>query len=145
MSIKSDKNKIKLTKEEIEKRIYDFNIIQDEIKKELQVLHKEIEDIAKVENKEYIGKCYKRNIYDESIGSTIYYRVLGISESNSNNFWVLSVKYPDEDAAISTSYISKELINFLGNKEFFLRQLTPISKEEYNKALNDIYAYLTDI
>ena len=145
MSIKSDKNKIKLTKEEIEKRINELNMIQDEIKKELQVLHKEIEDIAKVKNKEYIGKCYKRNIYDESIGSTIYYRVLDISESNSNNFLVLSVKYPYEDTAISTSYISKELINFLGNKNFFLRQLTSISEKEYNKALNDIYAYLTDI
>lgn len=139
------KNKIKSTKEEIEKRINELNIIQDEIKKEVQVLHKEIEDIAQVKNKEYIGKCYKRDMYDEYVGSTIYYRVLEISESNSNNFWVLSVKYPYEDAAISTSYISKELINFLGNKEFFLRQLTPISKEEYNKALNDIYAYLADI
>lgn len=44
----------------------------------------------------------------------------------------------DDDLGITASYIRKERINLLGRNKFFLRQLTPISEEEFNKALNDI-------
>ena len=44
----------------------------------------------------------------------------------------------NDDSNITASYIRKERINLLGRNKFFLRQLTPISEEEFNKALNDI-------
>ena len=55
-----------------------------------------------------------------------------------NYFWVLVVEDHDDDSGIAASYIRKERINLLGRNKFFLRQLTPISEEEFNKALNDI-------
>ena len=129
-----------IDKKEIQKRIEALTHQKYEIEQELLSLQKEYSEIFKPECKQYIGKCYKQYVEDDDYSETVYYRVLDIysEEDDFNYFWVLVVEDHDDDSGIAASYIRKERINLLGRNKFFLRQLTPISEEEFNKALNDI-------
>ena len=52
---------------------------------------------------------------------------------------VLKLPLYEENLKHTTiNYISKKDINFLGHNKFFLRQLTQIPEEEFNKSLNNI-------
>lgn len=128
------------TKKEIQKRIGALTHQKYEIEQELLSLQKQYSELFKPEYKQYIGKCYKQYIEDDDYSETVYYKVLDIysEEDDFNYFLVLVAEDHDDDSGIIASYIRKERINLLGRNKFFLRQLTPISKEEFNKALNDI-------
>ena len=127
-------------KKEIVNEINNLTHQKYEIEQKLLTLQKQYGEIFKNECEQYIGKCYKQYIEDDDYSETVYYRVLDIysEEDDFNYFWVLVVEDHDDDSGITASYIRKERINLLGRNKFFLRQLTPISEEEFNKALNDI-------
>ena len=136
-----------IDKKEIQKRIEALTHQKYEIEQELLSLQKEYSEIFKPECKQYIGKCYKQYIEDDDYSETVYYRVLDIysEEDDFNYFWVLVVEDHDDDSGITASYIRKERINLLGRNKFFLRQLTPISEEEFIEAIDSVYDHLMDI
>ena len=129
-----------IDKKEIVNEINNLTHQKYEIEQKLLTLQKQYGEIFKNECEQYIGKCYKQYIEDDNYSEIVYYRVLDIysEEDDFNYFWVLVVEDHDDDSGITASYIRKERINLLGRNKFFLRQLTPISEEEFNKALNDI-------
>ena len=51
----------------------------------------------------------------------------------------------ENDIDTPLTYIYKTSVNLLGHKKFFLRQLVPISEEEFNKALIGVYEDLIDM
>ena len=129
-----------IDKKEIVNEINNLTHQKYQIEQKLLSLQKQYSELLKPECNQYIGKCYKQYIEDDNYSEIVYYRVLDIysEEDDFNYFWVLVVEDHDDDSSIATSYIRKERINLLGRNKFFLRQLTPISEEEFNKALNDI-------
>ena len=129
-----------INKKEIANEINNLTHQKYQIEQKLLSLQKQYSEFLKPECKQYIGKCYKQYVEDDDYSETVYYRVLDIysEEDDFNYFWVLVVEDHDDDSGITASYIRKERINLLGHNKFFLRQLTPISEEEFNKALNDI-------
>ena len=129
-----------IDKKEIVNEINNLTHQKYQIEQQLLSLQKQYSELLKPECNQYIGKCYKQYIEDDNYSEIVYYRVLDIysEEDDFNYFWVLVVEDHDDDSSIATSYIRKERINLLGRNKFFLRQLTPISEEEFNKALNDI-------
>ena len=129
-----------IDKKEIVNEINNLTHQKYQIEQQLLSLQKQYSELLKPECNQYIGKCYKQYIEDDNYSEIVYYRVLDIysEEDDFNYFWVLVVEDHDDDSGIAASYIRKERINLLGRNKFFLRQLTPISEEEFNKALNDI-------
>lgn len=129
-----------IDKKEIVNEINNLTHQKYQIEQRLSSLQKQYSKLLKPEREQYIGKCYKQYIADDDYSETVYYRVLDIysEEDDFNYFWVLVVEDHDDDSGITASYIRKERINLLGRNKFFLRQLTLISEEEFNKALNDI-------
>ena len=129
-----------IDKKEIVNEINNLTHQKYQIEQQLLSLQKQYSELLKPECNQYIGKCYKQYIEDDNYSEIVYYRVLDIysEEDDFNYFWVLVVEDHDDDSGIAVSYIRKERINLLGRNKFFLRQLTPISEEEFNKALNDI-------
>ena len=129
-----------IDKKEIVNEINNLTHQKYQIEQQLLSLQKQYSELLKPECNQYIGKCYKQYIEDDNYSEIVYYRVLDIysEEDDFNYFWVLVVEDHDDDSGITASYIRKERINLLGRNKFFLRQLTPISEEEFNKALNDI-------
>lgn len=129
-----------IDKKEVINKINNLTHQKYQIEQQLLSLQKQYSEFLKLEYKQYIGKCYKQYIEDDNDSETVYYKVLDIysEEDDFNYFWVLVVEDHNDDSDITASYIRKERINLLGRNEFFLRQLTPISEEEFNKALNDI-------
>ena len=129
-----------INKKEIVNEINNLTHQKYQIEQKLLSLQKQYSELLKPECNQYIGKCYKQYIEDDNYSEIVYYRVLDIysEEDDFNYFWVLVVEDHDDDSGITASYIRKERINLLGRNKFFLRQLTPISEEEFNKALNDI-------
>lgn len=136
-----------IDKKEVINKINNLTHQKYQIEQQLLSLQKQYSEFLKLEYKEYIGKCYKQYIEDDNDSETVYYKVLDIysKEDDFNYFWVLVVEDHDDDSDITASYIRKERINLLGRNKFFLRQLTPISKEEFNKALNDIIDIIKQI
>ena len=129
-----------IDKKEIVNEINNLTHQKYQIEQQLLSLQKQYSELLKPECNQYIGKCYKQYIEDDNYSETVYYKVLDIysEEDDFNYFWVLVVEDHNDDSNITASYIRKERINLLGCNKFFLRQLTPISEEEFNKALNDI-------
>ena len=129
-----------IDKKEIVNEINNLTHQKYQIEQQLLSLQKQYSELLKPECNQYIGKCYKQYIEDDNYSEIVYYRVLDIysEEDDFNYFWVLVVEDHNDDSNITASYIRKERINLLGRNKFFLRQLTPISEEEFNKALNDI-------
>ena len=129
-----------IDKKEIVNEINNLTHQKYQIEQQLLSLQKQYSELLKPECNQYIGKCYKQYIEDDNYSEIVYYRVLDIysEEDDFNYFWVLVVEDHDDDSDLTASYIRKERINLLGRNKFFLRQLTPISEEEFNKALNDI-------
>ena len=129
-----------IDKKEIVNEINNLTHQKYQIEQQLSSLQKQYSELLKPECNQYIGKCYKQYIEDDNYSEIVYYRVLDIysEEDDFNYFWVLVVEDHNDDSNITASYIRKERINLLGRNKFFLRQLTPISEEEFNKALNDI-------
>lgn len=135
-------------KKEIQKRIGALTHQKYEIEQELLTLQKEYSEIFKAECEQYIGKCYKQDIEDEDGFKTVYYKVLSFYDDEINNtyFWVLVVEeHFEEDINIPLSYIHREYADLLGRNKFFLRQLTPISDEEFSKALDEVYKDVVDM
>ena len=129
-----------INKKEIVNEINNLTHQKYQIEQRLLSLQKQYSELLKPECNQYIGKCYKQYIEDDNYSEIVYYRVLDIysEEDDFNYFLVLVVEDHNDDSNITASYIRKERINLLGRNKFFLRQLTPISEEEFNKALNDI-------
>ena len=129
-----------IDKKEIVNEINNLTHQKYQIEQQLLSLQKQYSELLKPECNQYIGKCYNQYIEDDNYSEIVYYRVLDIysEEDDFNYFWVLVVEDHNDDSNITASYIRKERINLLGRNKFFLRQLTPISEEEFNKALNDI-------
>ena len=136
-------------KKEIQKRIGALTHQKHEIEQELLTLQKEYSEIFKAECEQYIGKCYKQSVEDDDgdVKET-YYKVLSFydDEDDGTQFWVLVVEdHMENDINMPLTYIYKTSINLLGRKKFFLRQLTPISEEEFSKALDEVYKDLVDM
>ena len=135
-------------KKEIQKRIGTLTHQKYEIEHELLTLQKEYNKFFKAEGEQYIGKCYKQDIEDEDGFETVYYKVLSFynDETNNTHFWMLVVEeHIEEDINTSLSYIHREHADLLGHNKFFLRQLAPISEEEFSKALDKVYKDLVDM
>ena len=132
------------TKNEIQKRIETLTHQQSQIEKELLLLQKQYRELFKTEAEQYIGKCYKRDFENEYDSKTVYYKVLDFYDEldNYNEFWVLAV---EDDINIPSSYIHREHIDLLGRNKFFLRQLTPISNDEFIESINTVYDHLMDM
>ena len=130
-----------INKKEIANEINNLTHQKYQIEQKLLSLQKQYSELFKPECKQYIGKCYKQYIEDDNYSETVYYKVLDIysEEDDFNYFWVLVVEdHMENDIDMPLTYIYKTSVNLLGHKKFFLRQLVPISEEEFNKALNDI-------
>lgn len=113
---------------------------KSDIEKQISQIQHQLNQINISDNQQYVGKCFKQTIendVDIDMEKTIYYKILSVNKDNPYSFWTLVVEDPFEEL-VPTTYISKKDINFLGQKKFFLRQLTQIPEEEFNKALNDI-------
>lgn len=137
-------------KKEIQKRIGALTHQKYEIEQELLSLQKEYSEIFKTECEQYIGKCYKQFIEDTDKGDikNTYYKILSFydDEDNGTQFWALAIEdHMENDIDAPLTYIYKTSVNLLGHKKFFLRQLVPISEEEFNKALIGVYEDLIDM
>lgn len=130
-----------IDKKEIVNEINNLTHQKYQIEQKLLSLQKQYSEFLKPECKQYIGKCYKQYVEDDDYSETVYYKVLDSydDEDDGTQFWALVVEDHMEDTINKPlSYIYKTSINLLGHKKFFLRQLTPISKEEFNKVLDDV-------
>ena len=132
-----------IDKKEIQKRIEILIHQKYEIEQELLTLQKQYGEIFKNECEQYIGKCYKQSIEDADEGDikNTYYKILSFydDEDDGTQFWALVIEdHMENDIDIPLTYVYITSVNLLGHKKFFLRQLVPISEEEFNKALNDI-------
>lgn len=139
----------KTNKNEIVKKITKLTEQKSQIEQELLSLQKQYCENLKVECERYIGKCYKQDIEDENDFETVYYKVLDFYDNNdetdSTYFWVLVVENHFEDLDKPTLYIHKECADLLGHKKYFLRQLTPISNDEFKEAFDDVCKNIINI
>lgn len=162
-----------VNKNEITKRIVELTHQKSQIEQELLSLQKQYCEKIKVEYEQYIGKCYKQDIEGVNDFETVYYKVLDFYDNNDENdfetvyykdldfydndfydnndetdstyFWVLVVEDHFEDLDKPTLYIHKECADLLGHKEYFLRQLTPISNDEFKEAFDDVCKNIINI
>lgn len=137
----------KINKNEIVKKITKLTKQKSQIEQELLSLQKQYRENLKVKCERYIGRCYKQDIEGVNDFETVYYKVLDFydndlydnnDETDSTYFWVLVVEDHFEDLDKPTLYIHKECIDLLGHKEYFLRQLTPISNKEFREAFDNV-------
>lgn len=144
----------KINKNEIVKKITKLTKQKSQIEQELLSLQKQYCEKIKVEYEQYIGKCYKQDIEGVNDFETVYYKVLDFydndfydnnDETDSTYFWVLVVEDHFEDLDKPTLYIHKECADLLGHKEYFLRQLTPISNDEFKEAFDDVCKNIINI
>lgn len=118
---------------------------KSDIEKQISQIQHQLNQINISDSEQYVGKCFKQTIENDVEFKTIYYKILYINEENPYSFWTLVVEDPFEELEhIPTNYIYKQDINFLGQKKFFLRQLTPISEEEFIEAIDSVYDHLMD-
>ena len=124
---------------------------KSDIEKQISQIQHQLKQINISDSEHYVGKCFKQTIendVDINMEKTIYYKILSVNKDNPYSFWTLVLKLPlyEENLKHTTiNYISKKDINFLGQKKFFLRQLTPISEEEFIEAIDSVYDHLIDI